>query len=53
VIVAAVLYGISDELHQFFVPGRHLSLFDVFLDSVGVIFATMIYLIRLEWKSKN
>lgn len=30
-----VLYGISDEFHQSFVPGRTASLFDVMVDSAG------------------
>lgn len=29
------IYGISDELHQAFVPGREASLFDFFADSFG------------------
>ncbi|MBU1103711.1 MAG: VanZ family protein [Nanoarchaeota archaeon] len=44
----SVIYGISDEFHQFFVPGRCTSLFDVFLDSVGIVFAIMVYLIFIE-----
>ena len=28
-ILLAILYGISDEFHQLFVPGRHFSLFDI------------------------
>ena len=51
-IVLAILYGVSDELHQFFVPGRHMSLFDVFLDGAGVIFAVMIYFIVIEARKK-
>ncbi|MBU0467180.1 MAG: VanZ family protein [Nanoarchaeota archaeon] len=47
-IVLAVVYGISDELHQFFVPGRHMSLFDIFLDTTGIVFAAMIYFIWVE-----
>jgi len=31
----AVLYGITDELHQFHVPGREASLGDVIADAVG------------------
>lgn len=31
----AVLYGISDEFHQSFVPGRHPDIFDVATDAVG------------------
>jgi VanZ family protein len=33
----ACMYGISDEIHQFFVPGRHASLGDVFADAVGAL----------------
>ncbi len=33
--VAAVLYGISDEFHQSFVPGRHPDLFDILTDAAG------------------
>jgi VanZ family protein len=31
-----VLYAISDEAHQLFVPGRHGSPIDVAIDAVGV-----------------
>ncbi|MFH1183910.1 MAG: VanZ family protein [Chloroflexota bacterium] len=38
----AVLYGISDELHQAFVPGRHASALDVLLfDSTGAAIALL------------
>ena len=37
-----ILFGISDELHQSFVPGRHCSLMDVIFDSIGVLFGTSI-----------
>jgi len=32
-----ILYGISDEIHQFFVPGRYSTLLDVVADSLGVL----------------
>ena len=32
-----VLYGVIDEYHQSFVPGRSASTFDVFIDGVGVV----------------
>ena len=47
-VVLALVYGISDEFHQFFVPGRNMSLFDVFLDSIGIVFAAMSYFIVTE-----
>ncbi|OYT27434.1 MAG: teicoplanin resistance protein VanZ [Candidatus Altiarchaeales archaeon ex4484_96] len=28
-------YGLTDELHQFFVPGRHCSLLDLVVDVLG------------------
>lgn len=30
-----VLYAITDEIHQFFIPGRACQIFDVFIDSMG------------------
>ena len=33
--LASALYGVSDELHQSFVPGRHASLGDAVADAVG------------------
>jgi len=45
VIAFAILYGISDELHQLFVPGRLCTLSDVGINTVGIISATVIYII--------
>lgn len=36
-ILAGVLYAVSDEIHQTFVPGRSGQVSDVVLDTVGVI----------------
>ena len=33
-----VLYAISDEIHQSFIPGRTSMVGDVFIDSCGVVF---------------
>lgn len=52
-IMIAIFYGISDEIHQFFVPGRNTSLLDVFLDSLGTLYAFMIYFISLEYRDKR
>lgn len=36
---AAILYAIFDEFHQAFTPGRHPTIIDVGIDSVGAIVA--------------
>jgi len=33
----AGLYGVSDEFHQSFIPGRHSSLSDIVADTVGAL----------------
>jgi VanZ family protein len=38
-IVAAVVYGISDEFHQSFVPGRTSDAADVLADAIGATVA--------------
>jgi VanZ family protein len=34
------LYGMTDELHQYFVPMRELDLFDVVADAAGSVLAS-------------
>lgn len=36
-IIFAVLYGMSDEFHQSFTPGRDPKLRDVFFDTIGAV----------------
>jgi VanZ family protein len=39
----AVLYALTDEFHQSFVPGRHPSLFDaLFFDALGALIALVL-----------
>ena len=38
-VLVALIYAVSDELHQIFVPGRQASLYDIFIDLAGVIAA--------------
>ena len=42
----AVLYGISDEVHQAFVPGRMSSWWDVGIDAVGALVGLVGWRIR-------
>lgn len=41
-LVFSVLYAASDEIHQFFVPGRSMQFSDVLLDSAGALTAILL-----------
>jgi VanZ family protein len=36
-VVLAVFYGVSDEFHQSFVPGRDASVLDIIADAIGAV----------------
>jgi VanZ family protein len=38
-----ILYALSDEYHQYFVPGRHSNWSDILIDSIGAIAGLSIY----------
>lgn len=42
--VFCLLYGISDEFHQSFVPGRTPSLVDILADSAGAVLVCLLWL---------
>ncbi len=42
-LLAGSLYAVSDEIHQFFVPGRSCQLSDMVLDSCGVMFGILLF----------
>jgi VanZ family protein len=49
--ILAVLYGVSDEFHQSFIPHRHPDIFDVMTDAAGALFAlAMLSLFRRRTK---
>ena len=41
--VFCALYACSDELHQYFVPGRSCRFFDVCVDSTGAFFGALLF----------
>jgi VanZ family protein len=45
-ILLGIVYGISDEIHQYFVPGRVADVGDLIADGVGVILGVMIFRCR-------
>ena len=38
--VIGILFALSDEYHQSFVPGRHMSLMDIIFDCLGILFGS-------------
>ena len=43
-ILVSFMYGVLDELHQIYVPGRGATIFDAFMDFIGVLLAGVVYL---------
>ncbi len=43
-----VLYAISDEIHQLFVPGRSAQVTDVMIDTMGVTLGIILLVILME-----
>ncbi|NHZ69804.1 MAG: VanZ family protein [Thermotogales bacterium] len=48
-IIIASLYGISDEFHQYFVPGRNTDVWDWVADTLGAVVAITL----LAWLSRK
>jgi VanZ family protein len=49
-IVSATLYGISDEIHQYFVPSRQADLMDGVANTIGSICGVYLY---YWWKNRK
>ncbi len=49
IVVVSTLYGVIDEYHQSFVPGRDSSLFDVIVDAIGSSIVVAMYLLVPQW----
>ncbi len=48
-VVFALVYGVTDEFHQQFVPGRVSSLLDLVADAAGAVITVSI----LEWRMQK
>ena len=49
-VFIAFLYALSDEIHQYFVPGRACRFYDIIIDTAGSYFG---YLIVRKFKGNN
>lgn len=52
-LLICVLFAISDEAHQLFVPGRGGQLLDVFIDSAGASAGILIYCAKEKLDAKR
>jgi len=52
-LAACVVYAVSDELHQLFVPGRGAQVTDVMLDSLGALAGIGLYMLFIHSKYKE
>ena len=47
-LLFGVFYAVTDEVHQYFVPGRSARVFDVGIDTLGVITGIIIFTIIIS-----
>ena len=46
-VIISAAYAVTDEIHQYFVPGRACRLLDVIIDTSGAAFGTAIFVLGL------
>lgn len=49
-LIIVLGYAFSDEIHQYFIPGRAMALQDVFIDFSGGVFASIIHKVFVKLK---
>ncbi len=47
-VLLGLCYGVSDEWHQSFIPGRVASAWDVLFDTLGVVTAALAYPLTMK-----
>lgn len=48
-LLLAILYGITDEVHQMFVPGRQASVVDFIADALGALLGVALARLSVRW----
>lgn len=49
-LAISCLYGLSDEIHQLYVPGRSFEWFDIVADSSGAFFALLLLQLSKKYR---
>jgi VanZ family protein len=52
-LIIGMVYGLSDEIHQKFVPGRNCDIFDFLADCLGIIAVQTVLGLYLKRKGKG
>lgn len=52
-LITGILYAVSDEIHQFFVPGWDMSIFDLSADVLGIFFGLIIFNKIVQYKTNS
>jgi VanZ family protein len=52
-VVLATLYGVSDEIHQTFVPDRHGQAYDLIFDFAGALSGTLAVWLLLRLRAHS
>ena len=52
-VLFSILYGVSDEIHQSFVPNRDASVYDLAADSIGTLLFLSYSVLRHRSRSKT
>ena len=47
-VIFSIFYACTDEIHQYFIPGRAMAFKDVLIDSSGALVAMIIVIINLK-----
>ena len=42
-VIICILYAVSDEIHQSFVPGRSAQIIDILIDSIGATLGILLF----------
>ncbi|MBL7129214.1 MAG: VanZ family protein [Ignavibacteria bacterium] len=52
-LLFTMIYGASDEIHQYFVPNRECDFFDWLADAAGALLGLLILLVSTKWKLRK
>lgn len=52
-IIMAIMYGLLDEIHQLFVPGRICAFSDFLINSAGILAVSLLYTVSLRFRKKQ